>query len=674
MCGIVASCAFHPTTSNGTSHTVIQAKDLEAAVEKINYRGPDGSGVWVSSDGSVGLGHCRLAINDLSDAGLQPMHNGSVHAIVNGEIYDYDNLREECTKSGYQFSSTSDSELVIAAYKLHGVPGMFPMLRGEFAFVLYDETNRKLIAARDRYGIKPLFWTTVGDRILLASESKAFLPLGWQPEWDVHSITACGWMSDERTLFKGRLKETRSIEEMILEVRKRFVDAVRVRMKADVPVGVYLSGGIDSSAVAGVMAHLARNESVNVGSLKTTRVSCFTIEFPGQFTHNESAIAERTAESLGVKIFKKYVDEQVLADNFEETSYHCEQHAFDLGQVAKYTLSDFVREQGITVVLSGEGADEHFAGYSFVLPQFLQEPDLSMPDSELTKDDELREALYRSTIDDTARIWESLGGNIQEDPHKSNVKSQLNFNPSAIVSTQPAATVFSSWVHDQHGGLWDRRQAIEAGLEPGVLQKMQEKWHTGHSMLYIVNRCILQSIILNGGYGDRTEMAHAVEGRPPMMDHHLTAYVNMLPPSVKVRHTPASQDLDENQGFWWKSAGAGTRSHTEKWVMREAVRPFVTDELYRRRKQPFIAPSTWPVDGPLNKMFQRVLTKEAVEELGFVDYAAVRTALGEAFGPDANPIAIRLLGVVAAWVTIGKRLGVKRATEQDSGWRHPSSA
>ncbi|KAJ6781879.1 hypothetical protein PWT90_08035 [Aphanocladium album] len=376
------------------------------------------------------------------------------------------------------------------------------------------------------------------------------------------------------------------------------------------------------------MAHLARNESVNVGSQKTTNVSCFTIQFPGEFTHNESAIAGRTAESLGIKIFKKYVDEQVLANNFEDTSYHSEQHTFDMGQVAKYALSDFVRQQGITVVLSGEGADEHFAGYSFVLPQFLQEPDLSMPNSELAKDDGLREALYRSTSDEAASIWAAQGCDLQESPHNQSPNLSLAVNTWALVAIQPSATEFSPSARGQ---------------------------------------CFLQSSILTG-WGDRTEMAHGVESRPPMMDHHLTEHVNMLPPNPKVGYMPPGQDwFDEIDGFWWKSAGAGLRSHTEKWVMREAVRPFVRDELYRRRKQPFLCPAKWPEGGPLQKMFQQFVTKEAVEELGFVDCATLQSAMGEAFGSDAGPVGIRVLGFVAAWITIGRRFGVKRATEQDSG-------
>lgn len=165
------------------------------------------------------LGHCRLSINDLSPHGNQPLHSddGTIHAIVNGEIYDEsDEIRGRLEREhGYVFGSHSDSELVVALYKVYGAPGFLQHLRGEFAFVLYDERIDTVIAVRDRFGIKPLYWTVLGgnsgsgdtsaeeQRLLVASEAKAFLPLGWQPRWDVRSIADGGWMHDDRTSFRG---------------------------------------------------------------------------------------------------------------------------------------------------------------------------------------------------------------------------------------------------------------------------------------------------------------------------------------------------------------------------------------------------------------------------------------------------------------------------------------
>ena len=151
------------------------------------------------------LGHNRLAINDLSPAGHQPFHSpdGKLHAIVNGELYDYDQIKADLvTAIGYKFSGASDSEIVLALYEAHGLD-FVKYLRGEFALCLYDETKKLFVAARDRYGIKPLFYTFQDQKLLIAAEAKAFLPLGWEPEWDVKSTIEAGWNFDDRTLFRG---------------------------------------------------------------------------------------------------------------------------------------------------------------------------------------------------------------------------------------------------------------------------------------------------------------------------------------------------------------------------------------------------------------------------------------------------------------------------------------
>lgn len=184
------------------------AADLRASIDLIAHRGPDASGVWVCENEKVGLAHCRLSINDLSSAGRQPLYSSDkqIHAVVNGEIYEYDRLRHECeTVHNYVFQSDSDSELVLALYKIHGAPNFLTHLRGEFAFVLHDnrEGAQRVIAGRDRYGIKPLVYIRLGSKLLIASEAKAFLPLGWMPRWDVRAVVDGGWMFDDRTLFRG---------------------------------------------------------------------------------------------------------------------------------------------------------------------------------------------------------------------------------------------------------------------------------------------------------------------------------------------------------------------------------------------------------------------------------------------------------------------------------------
>ena len=217
MCGIVALFAPEKPLS---SDDVTLRSQLDSALGKIAHRGPDAQGVWISGASRCGaslhslppltspisaLAHCRLAINDLTPDGTQPLHSPSnhIHAVVNGEIYSHSPLRTSLQASGYVFKGHSDSELVLALYQLHGL-SFLSHLRGEFALCLYDEQAELFIAARDRYGIKPLFWR-IGDggRVELAAEIKAFLGLGWEAEWDVAGIVDGGWGQDTRTLFKG---------------------------------------------------------------------------------------------------------------------------------------------------------------------------------------------------------------------------------------------------------------------------------------------------------------------------------------------------------------------------------------------------------------------------------------------------------------------------------------
>lgn len=345
MCGISAIVALAAKTENGVpGNREKLTAQMQASLDMIKHRGPDSDGIWISEDERIGLigipgdiclsafrliilpvfGHNRLAINDLSDGGKQPIHStdGTIHAVVNGELYDFETIRSKLsTDFGYTFTGNCDSEIVVALYQAYGL-SFFNHLRGEFAICLYDETKDLFIAARDRYGIKPLFYTQHEGRLLLAAENKAFLPLGWKAEWDVESIVESGWNFDDRTIFKGvrkirpgsyvicdssgkieqrpywdieypdkRALDGRTEEEIVLGVRERLLEAVRVRLRADVPVGVYLSGGIDSSAIAGMVTHLANEQGRAVGSLPASeRVSCFCVQFERESGFDESGM------------------------------------------------------------------------------------------------------------------------------------------------------------------------------------------------------------------------------------------------------------------------------------------------------------------------------------------------------------------------------------------------
>lgn len=403
MCGIIA--VYDPQTPARLDAQTLAAR-IDASLGYISHRGPDATGVWVSKDESCGeqlrvchvlspsdrpgLGHCRLAINDLTADGEQPLHSpdGQVHAVVNGEIYDYDNVRAHISSiTDYPFKGGSDSELVVALYLLHG-RSFLHHLRGEFSLVIYDERSNTFLAARDRYGIKPLFWTRQDGRILIAAEIKAFLGMGWKAEWDVGAIVDGGWGQDTRTIFKGvqkvsigylmslystdtrsyglvtisqssqaeslrsdstgmlntqtrsvsscwsestlkqfqRALETRSEADMIAHTRTLLLEAVRLRLRADVPVGIYLSGGIDSSALAGMAAHLVKEEGLSMGKQDAEdegKICCFSIGFDESSGFDESGESSLpTGKSRHTDIFRYLrTDRQIPRSQVHEEAY-----------------------------------------------------------------------------------------------------------------------------------------------------------------------------------------------------------------------------------------------------------------------------------------------------------------------------------------------------------------
>ncbi|KAK1977912.1 asparagine synthase [Colletotrichum cereale] len=665
---------------------------LSQSLDTIAHRGPDAKGVWVSSDGYV--------------EGNQPIHNDehTTHAVVNGEIYDHDRIRQDCEQKGYKFKGHSDSEVILALYKAYGAPHFLEHLRGEFAFVLYDEVTERVILARDRFGIKPLLWTIIrqldgSSRLVVAPEAKAFLPLGWQPQWDVGAIVDGGWMQDGRSLFKGVRKlppghwmevsrdgvmqlhqywdsdyrdkterETRSVDEMVLGLRERLIEAIRLRLRADVPIGIYLSGGIDSSLIAGIVTHLIRDEGIKIGNNDaTTRISCFTIEFPKASGFDESDIAERTADHLGVQLLKKQINERELADNFADCAYHCEHHHFDLNSVGKFALSSLPNENNVKVVLTGEGADEHFAGYPFFPPDFLREPDLSMPDSPLVADSLLRDNMQKSTERDIKMLIPRAGAFEHGwETTDSIEKVNKTILPPCILAWHPNLDLFSPWVREN--GQWanlDCKDIIVKSFTPAIQEKMQKKWHPLHTAQYMYSKGPLPNILLTC-LGDLTEMSHSVEARTPFLDHKVTEYVNNLPPSLKIAYVPDKIPPERHQGPWWEGIGVASQALTEKWILREAAKPYILKELYERKKHAFTAPIVWPKDGPLHQMLGKILTRERVNNLGFVDYLKVENALARGFGENADVQAFRTLLFVAAWVTLGERLGIPTAIPE--GW------
>lgn len=435
--------------------------------------------------------------------------------------------------------------------------------------------------------------------------------------------------------------ETRSEEDMIQGVRERLMDAVRLRLRADVPVGIYLSGGIDSSVLAGMATHLVKKEGLKMGTKDANhRICCFSIAFDEDSGFDESSISERTADWLGVKFEKKLMDEKELARRFEDATWHCEQHNHgDLNYVGKYALSEVVRESGYKVVLTGEGADENFAGYPIYLPDFLRAEDTAWPSTNLTEQQRERHCI--SADAEVGKYYDSVGAD------GSNRTTDDGSRMLGGISTPASMCAFhfdcfAPWTSQLHPR--SPRMTIAEGIDKKTREKMRTSWHPLHSALYTWSKGHLVNGFLSC-LGDRTEMAHSVEARPPFLDHKLTAYVNALPPSVKFRYDPK------------------TDAFIEKWIQREASRPFITNELYERKKHPYSAPTTYPKDGPMHALFKRLVTEENVKKLGFVDWERTKDVVSRAFEREEAK-AMRTCFVLGQWIVLAERFGMGTARSE----------
>jgi asparagine synthase (glutamine-hydrolysing) len=376
MCGIVGIFSRREP---------LAAARLEHATRSLFHRGPDGQRHWMSRDRRVGLGHARLSIIDLA-TGEQPIasEDALMHIVANGELYGYEAIRRELEQAGHRLRTRSDSEIALHLYEDLG-PQCLHRLRGEFAFIIWDEKHRTLFAARDRFGIKPLFYAFHNDTLYLASEVKALFAAGVPARWDAESVAQsleCGG-HQVRTLFDGvfqvppghyliatdkhfqlvsywdfnypRVAEPmrqRSDAEYIAEFRQVLEEAVRLRLRADVPVACYLSGGLDSCAVLGLAARH-----------RTDPIRAFTLSFD-RAEYDEEPQAREMAAQAGAEFVPIPIRQDDLADHFADAIEQSETFCVNAHGVAKYLLSRAVRDAGFKVVMTGEGSDEILGGYA----------------------------------------------------------------------------------------------------------------------------------------------------------------------------------------------------------------------------------------------------------------------------------------------------------------------
>jgi asparagine synthase (glutamine-hydrolysing) len=611
MCGFLA-------IYDSSARPVARTRMLDG-LAAIRHRGPDEQDVWIDPRGNVALGHARLSIIGLGN-GRQPIASadGSIHLIVNGEFYDFECIRDELRARGCAFRTDSDSEIALHLYREFGTAGL-ERLRGEFALVLYDANERQLVAMRDRFGIKPLFIAEHAGAIYFGSEIKALLAAGVPAIWDEDAYVSRGFYLSNQTLFKnirslapGRLVtatpggvreqvywdldfgSAHSLEssrideaEAVAGLREKILEAVRLRLRSDVPVAIYLSGGIDSSAMLGCATHLSG-----------APLDAFNLSFVDSEAHDERRFAEQAAAHAGARFYPIPVTQNDLADNFDDALWHNETPFFNAHGVAKYLLSREVRDAGFKVVLTGEGSDEIFAGY----PHFRR--DMLLHNAQ-HQDSEIVEELR-------SKLKTSEAGYARE-----------RLPPDALWMTEQLGHSVS-WI-DNQSGWFGALQALYSddtrrrwsGIGPyrrfynGSAHRRLTGRDPVHRSMYLWAKSFLPNFVLTT-LGDRMEMAHSIEGRVPLLDHHVAEYACRLP-------------------VWHKIKGG-----TEKHVFREAMRPFLPEALYRRKKHYFRAPpATLRHDDRLSQLVRDALHSDALLDLSFFDAKLVRRAFAEL--PDLPP-------------------------------------
>jgi len=625
MCGIVGALIFENSSFRASTDYVGRMLDT------ITHRGPDGAGTWISSDGRVALGHRRLSIIDLSESANQPMSNedGSLRIVFNGEIYNHAEIRTELEQIGGHRWATdhSDTEVILHAFEEWGIDCL-QRFRGMFAFALWDARNRDLWLVRDRVGIKPLYYSRHHGRITFASEIKALLQDSDQ-ERGVDEESLYHYLSflttpGPQTLFRGisklppatwlrlrsdgRSEERRywdvwdhtsplvncSEEEIAERLREELRIAVKLRKISDVPVGVFLSGGIDSSVNA---ALFSEGES--------TPVQTFSIGYDDEYRSypSELGYARRMAEFVGADHHERLLTQQDLIDFLPEMVRLQDEPIADPVCVPVYYVSKLARDNGIIVCQVGEGSDELFWGYSSWRVKLRLQQLGNLP--------------FPRTVKRFGLKALELSGHQASLPYewlRRNVADLPIFwgGVDAFTETQKQH-LLSARLRRQLKGLssWDALAPIRRRFEDNAWEQSPLSW-----MSYVDLNLRLPELLLMRV--DKMSMAVSLEARVPFLDHKFVELAMSIPQAVKTRH------------------------NTLKYILKKSVRNLIPDEMIDRKKQGFGVPvREWFADR-LGELTRRELTRFC-DETDFLDAREVGRLL------DAKDESVWFLLNFALW-------------------------
>lgn len=611
MCGIAGFLDLSSGRGPGAARVSVMADTLV-------HRGPDGRGVFADDDAGIALGHRRLAIIDLSPAGDQPMRSASGRYVLvyNGEIYNFPDLRRELEAAGHRFRGHSDTEVLVEGIARWGTETTLRRLNGIFAFALWDREARTLTLARDPLGVKPLYWGRFGGLFLFGSELRALRAHpGWRPEISRDALAQlmrhnyigapnsiyCGveklspgsvltvragqsprierfW--DFRAVAKAGLdaRRVQNPDDAVSGLHDLLLDAVRRQMIADVPLGTFLSGGVDSSTVA------ALAQASSSGNVRT-----FSIGFH-EAGYNEADHALAVARHLGTDHTELYVDERHALDMVPKIPDWFDEPFADSSQLPTFLVSEMTRRR-VTVALSGDGGDELFAGYNRYLWGGAVWDRIGWLPAPWRR--HIGKALARvrpSTWDRWTRALPAgvSRSRIGEKAHKlAQVLGQEGQDAlyRGLLShwADPESLVPGS--HEPKGVLWDASVADDF---PDFIERMQ----------FLDGVTYLPDDILTKV--DRTSMAVSLEARVPLLDTRVVAYAWGLPPALKIR---------------------GGQS---KWALRQVLYRYVPAALIDRPKMGFGAPIAHWLRGPLRDWAEHLLDEKRLGSDGLLNPVPIR--------------------------------------------------
>lgn len=569
MCGIAGIL-------NMKSFTAPSIQDLRTMITQLNHRGPDDYGFY--NDQFIGLAHSRLSIIDVN-GGHQPIHDTSknIWVIFNGEIFNYIELRKELIEDGCVFYTHTDTEVIVHLYRKFGLD-FVKHLNGQFAIALWDKIKKRLILTRDRVGITPLFYHQEENRLYFGSEIKSILPvLNRSPSLNVKALDQLltFWSPVvPNTLFKdiyevkpGELMIiesaeirhkcywdwefpedktenylTGSIPELAEELHDKLVDATKLRLRSDVPVAAYLSGGLDSSALVSIIHHH--------GDIP---LRTFSIGFEDAKL-DESSFQKKLINHLGADHSSILCTAKDISDNFEKTIWHTETTILRTAPVPMKLLSGLVRQHNFKVVLTGEGADEVFGGYDIFkegkIRQFWAKNVQSSFRPALLK------KLYPYldiTKSNSRQYLEAFFGIGLDEPDVPYFAHLPRWD-----TTSKVKMFYSDDIKSQLNGT--AVEAMQSSLHPDI-----QSWHPFNRSQYIEARSLMAKYLLCS-QGDRMLMANSVEGRFPFLDHNVIEFANKLNPKLKMKVL------------------------NEKYLLKQAMSRYVPEEIINRHKQPYRAP------------------------------------------------------------------------------------